>query len=160
VEGTVVCSLFNPRTNKILKEIKKDVSVEPDESVIVFRLDEFGQFKRENFLYAKLMDKDGNIITRTNDYVDNERYLYFPDAKLQLELDNGEIIITTDKFARCIELTGDNNSDEFGWFFEDNYFDLMPWETKRVKVLGRHNEGIITAKARYSSQNAKLRFKK
>lgn len=160
VEGTVVCCLFNPRTNRIMKEIKKDVSVEADESMIVCRLDEFGQFKRENFLFAKLADKNGNIIARTNDYVDNERYLYFPDAKLQLELDNGDIIITTDQFARCIELAGDNNGDEFGWFFEDNYFDLMPWETKRVKVLGRHNEGVITAKARYSSQVARLQYKR
>lgn len=160
VEGTVICSLFNPRTNKVMKEIKKDISAEPDESLIVFRLDEFGQFRRENFLYAVLLDKSGKIVTRTNDYVDNERYLYFPDTTLKLELDNGEIVVTADKFARCVELSGDNNGDEFGWFFEDNYFDLMPWETKRVKVLGRHSEGIITAKARYSSQTARIYYKR
>lgn len=160
VEGTVVCNLYDPRTNRILKEIKKNVCVTPDESKIIFRLDEFGQFKRENFLYARLENKDGNTIARVNDYVDDERYLFFPDAKVQLEYEDGVLVVTTDKFARCIELSGNDHGDEFGWFFEDNYFDLMPGEVKRIKVLGKHQEGTITAKAQYSSHSAMLTYKK
>ena len=41
-------------------------------------------------------------------------------------------------------------SDAFGWFFEDNYFDLLPGESKVVKILGTHSAGRITAKAWYS----------
>jgi len=160
VSGTIVCDLFNPRTNHVVKEIRKDISVLPDESKVIFRLDEFGQFKRENFLYARLEDKNGDTVARTNDYVDNERYLYFPDAKPELRLEGDEIVITTDKFARCIELSGNDNGDEFGWFFEDNYFDLMPWETKKVKVLGKHSKGLVTAKARFSSHSSELEYKK
>lgn len=158
VEGTVVCSLYNPRTNQMIREIRKEIFVSPDESKVLFRLDEFGQFKREHFLYARLEDKDGNIIARVNDYVDDERYLYFPDAKVQLGYEAGMLVVTTDKFARCIELSGNNQGDEFGWFFEDNYFDLMPGEVKRIKVLGKHQEGTITAKAQFSSQSASISY--
>jgi beta-mannosidase len=159
-EGTVVCSLFNPRTNQVIKEIRKDAVILPDESKVIFRLDDFGQFKRENFLYARFEDKNGNTITRTNDYVDHERYLYFPDAKPELRLENNEIVVSTDRFARCIELSGDENGNEFGWIFQDNYFDLMPWEIKRIKVTGSHSKGRITAKARFSSLSAGLDFKR
>ncbi len=158
--GTVVCDLFNPRTNSVIKEMRKEVTVSPDESKVIFRLDEFGQFRRENFLYARLEDKNGNVIARTNDYVDSERYLYFPDAALKLRQEGEELVIKADKFARCIELSGNDNGDEFGWFFQDNYFDLMPWETKRVRVLGKHSKGLVTAKARFSSHRAEIQYKK
>lgn len=130
----------------------------PDESKIVCRLDDFGQFKRENFLFSRLEDRNGNIIARTNDFVDYERYLYFPDAKLELQLEDGILSVTADRFARCIELSGDDKGDEFGWFFQDNYFDLLPGEVKKVKVLGRHQEGVITAKAHFSSQSAQILY--
>jgi hypothetical protein len=47
-------------------------------------------------------------------------------------------------------LTGDADGDASGWFFEDNYFDLLPGETKVVRILGQHAEGRITAKPWYS----------
>jgi hypothetical protein len=34
--------------------------------------------------------------------------------------------------------------------FEDNYFDLVPGETKIVRVLGRHHAGRITARPWHS----------
>lgn len=158
IGGKVICSLFNPRSNEVIKEISKDVDILPDESKVIFRLDDFGQFKREYFLYARLEDRNGNIIARTNDFVDHERYLYFPDAKLELQLENDTLIVTADRFARCIELSGDSKGDEFGWFFQDNYFDLLPGEIKKVKVLGGHKEGSIRAKAHFSTQSTCISY--
>lgn len=160
VEGTVICSLYDPRANETVKEIRKDVAISPDESKVIFKLDEFGQFRRERFLYARLVDKKGNIIARTNDFVDYERYLYFPDAKLGLRLDNDILEVSADRFARCVELAGSDDGDEFGWYFQDNFFDLMPGEIKKVKILGRHDKGFITAKARFSSQSASILYRK
>ena len=47
-------------------------------------------------------------------------------------------------------LEGDANGDPFGWFFEDNYFDLLPGEVKTVRILGQPPRGRITARAWYS----------
>jgi len=61
-------------------------------------------------------------------------------------------VITSDKFVRTVTLEVDANGDPFGWFFEDNYFDLLPGETKTVRILGRHRRGRIAARAWYSPQ--------
>ena len=45
---------------------------------------------------------------------------------------------------------GAANGDACGWFFEDNYFDLLPGETKTMHILGQHPQGRITARAWYS----------
>ena len=66
--------------------------------------------------------------------------------------------ITSDKFARTVVLEGNSDGDELGWFFDDNYFDLMPGETKIVRILGRHSSGTITIKPWYSSESAKVEW--
>jgi hypothetical protein len=71
-------------------------------------------------------------------------------------MDSNELIITTDLFAHCVELSGNDNGDEFGWLFEDNYFDLLPGEVKRVRILGRHKSGTISAKPHFSSHKVKV----
>jgi hypothetical protein len=60
------------------------------------------------------------------------------------------LVLTTDRFARSVVLEGDAGGDAFGWLFEDNWFDLLPGENKVVRVLGRHKQGRITARAWYS----------
>jgi beta-mannosidase len=49
-----------------------------------------------------------------------------------------------------VMLEGDAGGDRFGWFFEDNWFDLMPGETRIVRVLGQHARGQVTARGWYS----------
>ena len=70
----------------------------------------------------------------------------------------GIVVLTTDKFARSVELVGDDNGDAFGWEFEDNCFDLLPGELKKVKVLGKHRKGTIRAKAAYSSRAVDVEY--
>lgn len=158
VEGTVVFKLFNPIESRVLKEIRKDAVVPAEESKVIMNLNELGQFKRENILYACFIDKHGDLIARTNDFVDIERNLYFPDAKLDINVEEGTLTIEADKFARCVELTGNDNGDEFGWVFEDNYFDLLPGEVKKVKIMGGHRKGTVTAKAYYSDYTTNAEF--
>ena len=90
------------------------------------------------------------MLARANAFADIERRLTFPDAKLGVQIKNGSLVVSTDKFARCVTLDGDADGDAFGWFFEDNYFDLLPGEEKAVRILGDHAQGRITAKAWYS----------
>ena len=105
---------------------------------------------RVDRLFATLTDNSGRVLARTNAFADIERRLTFPEATLDVQLRQGTLVLTTDKFARCVTLSGDSNGDAFGWFFEDNYFDLMPGEKKVVRILGDHETGRITAKAWYS----------
>ena len=157
VEGTVTVQLFNPNRNQVIKELRRDVCVQPGESSLVTDLNEFGQFLRENILYSFLTDQKGHLIARTNDVADIEKHLSFADAKVDLQVvvdQSGESVLrlTTDQFAKSIELSGDNQGDEFGWIFEDNFFDLLPGEVKFVRIMGRHHQGTITAKPYYAKQ--------
>ncbi|NHN29846.1 beta-mannosidase [Paenibacillus agricola] len=158
VEGTLYMKLFNPNTNEYVQEIKKSVRVASGQSNLITNLNEFKQFSRTYILHAYLVDENGEIISRTNDFVDIEKHMRFPEAKLSMEINGDTVKLTTDQFARSIELQGDNEGDEFGWLFEDNYFDLLPGETKQVKILGKHNKGTITAKAYYSPFASKGEF--
>jgi hypothetical protein len=122
-------------------------------------LDFLGQFRTENVLYARFIDAGRGVDYTNIDYVDTDRRLVFPEAKLSLSVDGDVLSITSDRFARIVELSGDEGGDEFGWLFEDNYFDLMPGVVKKVRIGGNHEKGIIAAKAHYSPHATTLEWK-
>jgi len=152
VSGTVRIQLYHLEAGEFRKEIVREVTVPPGKSKVVVRLDQAGirAFRKEHILFATLTDRSGNVVARANAFADIERRLTFPAAKLDVKVTPGGLEITTDKFARAVNLEGDANGDAFGWFFEDNYFDLLPGEKKVVRILGRHPHGRIVAKAWYS----------
>jgi len=152
VSGTVKIQLYHLDHCEFRKEIVREVTVAPGKSVVVVQLDKAGirAFRKEHVLFATLTDKSGTVLARANAFADIERRLTFPAARLDVKLVDGALVITTDKFARAVTLEGDANGDPFGWFFEDNYFDLFPGEKKEVRILGDHRSGRITAKAWYS----------
>ncbi len=156
VSGTVKIQLYHLEQNVFRKEIVREVTVPPGKSQVVVRLDQAGirAFRREHILFATLTDSSGKVLARTNALADIERRLAFPDAKLDVKVVDGALEITTDKFARAVTLEGDAAGDAFGWFFEDNYFDLLPGEKKVVRILGDHAKGRINAKAWYSPHTA------
>jgi hypothetical protein len=135
------------------------VDVPAGDSAIVMSLDELGMFKRANILCASFHDRQGNEKAHTLDFATIERHLDFPPARLTLAQQGpDEIAVTTDRFARCVELTGDADGDAFGWHFQDNFFDLLPGRTHRVKVRGRHSRGRIGASAFFSPHTAEMDF--
>jgi beta-mannosidase len=150
ITGTLHIKLFNPNRNEFVQEIQQNVRVTSGQSKLITNLNEFAQFSRTYILFAYLVNDNGEIVSRTNDFVDIEKHMQFPEAKLSMEISGDTLMLTTDTFARSIELSGDSEGNEFGWLFEDNYFDLLPGEVKYVKILGKHNKGSIAAKAYYS----------
>jgi beta-galactosidase/beta-glucuronidase len=162
VTGTVKIQLYHLESNEFRKEIVREVTVAPGKSAVVVRLDQAGirAFRKEHILFATLTDTSGQVLARTDAFADIERRLTFPDAKLTVKVEEGRLVITTDKFARSIQLEGDANGDPFGWFFEDNYFDLLPGETKVVRILGAHPNGRISARPWYSSHVTTVTWKK
>jgi hypothetical protein len=159
VEGEVTVQLWHLYENAVQAEIVRRVRAEPDQSLVVLRLDEgltrgqagIGTFHRDHFLYACLRDREGNVLARTNVLADIERRITFPPARLEVQLEGDALVLSTDRFARSVFLEGRTpEGDRFGWFFEDNWFDLVPGERKVVRVLGDHRSGQITARAWYS----------
>jgi hypothetical protein len=162
VVGTLSVQLFHLGKNEVRKQIERPVNVPPGKSVAAVRLDEagIGAFRREHILFASLAGADGKVIARADTLVDIERRVAFPPAKLKMQAKGDTLEITSDKFARTVTLEGDAAGDPFGWFFEDNYFDLMPGEMKQVKILGHHNAGRIAAKPWYSPESASVNWRR
>lgn len=158
IKGTVTFKMFNPGENIFTKERKQEILIRPGHSENVFNLDVFGEFKRDNILYACLENEKGDSLASAVDFVDIERHMTFPDATIGITVAGSTLLIATDLFAHCVELTGNAKGDEFGWLFEDNYFDLMPGETKKVRILGGHREGVIYAKAHYSKIKTSVKY--
>jgi beta-galactosidase/beta-glucuronidase len=162
VAGTIKIQLYHLEKNKFRKEIVKEVAVPPGQSQSAVRLDQAGirAFRKEHILFATLSDATGRVLARTNAFADIERRLTFPEAKLNVQVQQGALVLSTDKFARCVTLTGDAGGDAFGWFFEDNYFDLLPGESKTVRILGGHAAGKVTAKPWYSPHATSVEWKR
>ena len=158
VEGNLEIGLYDVENSVLENVFVQPVRVRPGESMLVTNLDEFGQFLRKRLIYGKLMDRDGKIITRVGIFADIERHLHFPDSKLSLTRKGDELTITSDVYAHCIDLTGESSGNEFGFFFSDNYFQLMPGEVKKVTLHTLHTNGIITAKEHYSTAETKIIF--
>jgi hypothetical protein len=162
VEGTVRIQLYHLEQNQFRREIVKKITVGPGKSIVAVKLDQEGisAFRREHILFATLKDDSGSVLARAHAFVEVERRLDFPDSVLDLKVEQGVLVISTDRFARAVTLEGDAGGDSFGWLFEDNYFDLFPGEIKRVRVLGRHREGRVSVKPWYSSQAATVNWQR
>lgn len=162
VTGTVKIQLYHLEQNEFRKEIVREVTVPPGQSQVAVRVDQAGirAFRKEHLLFATLTGNSGHVLARTNAFADIERRLTFPEAKVNVQLQRGALVLTTDKFARCVTLSGDAQGDAFGWFFEDNYFDLLPGESKVVRILGQHAEGHITAKPWHSPHPTTVEWKR
>ncbi len=151
VSGKVHVELFDPLVNQRVKSLEEPFQAEPDESKPLCNLNRFLQFKNNCILYAWAEDEKGQRLAETIDYCQLERQMRFPeDGTIQARIEGNELILTTDRYARSVELLGfDEDGDEFGWLFEDNYFDMIPGVEKRVKILRRKEKGKITVKGYY-----------
>jgi hypothetical protein len=158
VEGVLTVKDWHIEENRSSRSLTRALRVEPGCSEPIVDLTEFRTIERRHVLHATLDAPDGSRIGESVVLLDLERNLPFPEAQLALQCKDGVLELETDRFARSVVLSGDEDGDEFGWMFEDNYFDLVPGETKRVRVLGRHAHGTVRAKAFYSSHVAEARF--
>ena len=60
-----------------------------------------------------------------------ERYLDLPKAGLQARIESGQIEVSTEYYARQVSL---EIADVTGAVFEDNYFDLVPGQSRRIAI--------------------------
>lgn len=153
--GTARFQLFDLEANQFCGQQETPVLLAPGCSKVLFDLDRFAFFKRSCILLATLRDAGGNLLARTTDLVEMEKFITFPEVHLTLSAEGNVLTVTSDRYARCIELLGTSeDGDAFGWFFEDNYFDLFPGEVKTVYIFGKHRKGTVTAKDHYTARAA------
>lgn len=162
VEGTMTIEAFHMDQNKVRKHITFPVNLNPDQSKVIVRLDSvgIGSLRKEHVIFAQLTNNSGKVLATNTSLLDIERNLIFPDAKIQMAEKDGYLTLKTDKYAHCITLEGNDNGDKLNWLFEDNYFNLLPGEEKTVRILGKHRQGTISAKAWYSSQKSEIAWTK
>ena len=153
VKGKVTVRLVHLQLGTVVKSCEFPVSVEPDGSILVTDLwDEFGSFSLDHIIQAELRLDDGSLAARASALTKMERYTKFPDPHLTLTQTGPDTVeITTDRYARGICLEGDADGDVFGWLFDDNYFDLFPFERKEIRIVGHHDHGIISARGSYGT---------
>lgn len=158
--GTAELGLYDLRKESFRERETVEVKVSQGDSRIVYDLAKFRFFSKDCVLFARLTDGEGKDINTCIDYVDIERHLPFRDPLLHVELRGDILYIKSGYFARCVSITGSCEGDEFGWLFEDNYFDLMPGMLKKVKILGKHDHGEITVRSRYGKECCRVVYGK
>ena len=123
IRGTVTFRLFSLPENRFVSEKVVDASMPQGGADIVLNLDYLQHFRKYHLLYACFKNEAGEVVNYSIDFVDIERHISFPDARLEVRTEGNALLITTDRFARCVEISGNDDGDEFGWRFEDNYFE-------------------------------------
>jgi len=86
--------------------------------------------KNKEFLIAELNDQ------KVTHLINAERYLHLPQATLQAHMTSDGLEISTDVYARQVTLAFPGVT---GAVFSDNYFDLIPGQTRCIRII--HNPG-------------------
>lgn len=158
VKGEITVRVFHMLENRVNCEISFPAAYRSGEARALC-LDELGPVNWNCVLWAEFRGDAGEY-ARAQAFVTQENMLAFPQAELTISWKDEMLEISADSFARCVELSGvSEDGDEFGWYFEDNYFDLLPYEKKRIRVESGHREGTIRAKAHYSDKISEIKMR-
>jgi beta-mannosidase len=115
------------------------IEVEANSSHIYFNIDESELFKnisrRESVIYTTLHSVAGEFLSENYLYAKPVKELNLPPSTptwhIERTTENGfEIAIFSNVLAKNVSLFLDNEA-----FFEDNYFDLLPNQTKKTHVI-------------------------
>jgi hypothetical protein len=146
VEGTLTVRQMDGDGVETEQQVQVQVSAPQGKSVLATQCREFHQFTNKQPIVAELHDADGELINRSLEFPCPDRHNWFPQARIDVEIEGDTLVLTTDLLAHWVELKGDG----LGWRFEDNYFELVPGQEKRVRLLDGRRPGTVTARSVYS----------
>ena len=124
-------------TGKVVTQYNKKVTVPANTSTVLY--DEatdvvLNGAKAEDLVIVSSL-RIGDKVYTNNNYFVKQGALAFPKANVKAEVakcDGGvEITLSTDNFARAVYMEVDGIDN----FFENNYIDLLPNTSRKVKVL-------------------------
>jgi len=116
---------------------KKDVSIDAAKNELVFELDVKSLAKaydlKRTGVAVKLF-KNGELLQQKTVLFDKEKKLNLPKAKLKTRIeikeDRLDITVKSDAYARLVKI----ESTDSILPFSDNFFDILPNESKRVMI--------------------------
>ena len=123
-------------------------TIEPDATTRLCTLDEWGQIRKEQIVCVRVLDKRRTLLAETIQPLDIERRLPYPQQvglSMIASADTDTLLLRCEHYARCVSLHGDG----FEPLFDDNFFDLLPGETKCIRVLPSPSSGVIYAETAY-----------
>ena len=158
-KGKVIFGAYDLIRETYYRQDSCEVIVEHCDAKVIFDYAKYHFVPMECILYARIEDEEGDLVYQAVDYLDVERQLKFPDVKLTVTTEGDELLISGERFVRCVEILGTTDGDDMGWLFSDNYFDLMPGETRRIRVLAR-DYGEISVKGHYCKEATVIQYRK
>jgi beta-mannosidase len=138
VSGTLVVQGLD-FGGKQLGKLQADVALKPGEAKRVLDTTALGEISlRSQFLHASFAGREATCL------LIGERFLHLPTAKLTVRLADGRIEIATDNFARQVTLEFDSVT---GAVFTDNFYDLIPSQTRTIQVVNAAGGQTFTVRA-------------
>jgi beta-mannosidase len=132
---TVRWALRNNRA-EIKREGSYEVTVEKLSSKWFDTVDMQEAALYEDYVSYEMLKND-KVISQGTVIFSVPKHFKFIDPKLSYRLENDEIIISAESYARSVEIINENDD----MLLEDNYFDMNAGE-RRVKILSGKPEGI------------------
>jgi beta-mannosidase len=123
-------------TGKVITHFHKNIVVPTNTSTVMY--DEATETalagaNASDVIIVSTLKVDGKTYSNHNYFV-KQGALNFPKATIKADVvacDGGvEVTLSTDNFARAVYMAVDDIDN----FFEDNYFDLLPNASRKVKV--------------------------
>ncbi len=137
VNDSLIVELRN-FSGKLTKRVAQKVELKAGEAKRVLDLTQFGEIqKRSEYLTGRFANQSVSQLLWT------EKFLVLPDATIKIEKTANGIVLKSDKFVKEVALTIPTTS---GAVFDDNYFNLLPGEAKKVIILDAANGKSIKAK--------------
>lgn len=133
-------------TSGICFEEEKSVLVEKVKNALVFDIDMKNLKRLYNLRHTgicvKLFDENDNLLQQKTVLFDKEKNLSLPKAKLktriEIKTDRLDITVKSDAFARLVKV----ESDKSVLPFSDNFFDILPNESKTVTIYKDENMSL------------------
>lgn len=157
IEGVVVSINLFDFDGQLLWHISKDCNIKANSSRIYLEnnlhkiLDAYD--KRTVLLYTSIKTKSGELLADKKFYFQKEKFLILKEPKFTINIKEAvtgyKIEISSNTLARYVflSLKGKDNSA----FFSDNYFDLMPNETKVVSLTTKCDFEYIKSNLKITS---------
>ena len=122
---------------EVVNRIARNISVPANTSTISYSIETErllnGVPANDVAIQTTFITKDGSVYTNRY-FLVLQKEIDFPEVQISREIQNipdgYEISLRSDKFARAVFLTVDGIDN----FFENNYFDILPGQTVKVKV--------------------------